>query len=79
MEKAENDMVPSILHPTLFLAKMLAREGSFPVKYLDGFQRLIDDALDALQDTQITESQKEDVKQAVLDIIYDARTKAGME
>jgi hypothetical protein len=72
-------MVPTILHPTLFLAQMLAREGNFPVAYLDGFQRIIDDVLDELPEPELSQAQRKEIRQTVLNIIRDARVTAGLE
>ena len=71
-------MIPSVLHPTLFLAQMMAREGNFPPRYLDGFQRLVDDVLDEMAG-ELTTEQQEEIKFTVKQIISDARGKAGLE
>ncbi|MEO6091681.1 MAG: hypothetical protein ABIT04_01025 [Novosphingobium sp.] len=78
-EETTSGMAFELLKPSLFLARMLAREGGFPPQYLDGFQRLVDDALECLSSGQLSERDKDEVKREVLVIINDARKSAGLE
>ena len=78
MVKVSEKAVPTALHATLFLARMLARGGNFPVEYLAGFQQLMDDIIDSAPEDEYSLNQSADLRQEVLQIISDARSKAEL-
>ncbi|WP_066555702.1 hypothetical protein [Croceicoccus bisphenolivorans] len=69
----------TMMKPVLFLARMLAREGSFPPSYLGGFERLVNDVLDELSQAEMTDKERDMVRNEVKEIIASSRRDAGLE